>query len=127
MVSPQLREALVERVERRITRRGVSRAAIVSAVDRVLTTLDEREARSVATDVLVVLASTSHLDLASRTRQALAAHGVVPVDAGAATVGRHTVVTLRVNADHRRVVEDVAGQLGATVSVQDQAFAGSAA
>jgi hypothetical protein len=126
MVSPQIREALVERVERRVTRRGVSRAAIAAAVDRVLTTLEAREARSVATDALVVLASTVHQDLASRTRQALAARGVVPSDAGAATVGRHTVVTLRVSDEQRAVVEDVARQLGATVSVEDQAFSGSA-
>jgi hypothetical protein len=125
MVSPQLREALVERVERRVTRRGVSRATIVSAVDRVLSTLDARDARPSASDVLIVLASTTHADLASRTRQALAAHGVVPSDAGVAAVGRHTVVTLRVGREHRAVVEGVARALGATLSVSDWATTGS--
>jgi hypothetical protein len=127
MVSPQLREALVERVERRVTRRGVSRAAIVSAVDRVLSTLDANDARPSASDLLIVLASTTHSDLASRTRQALAAQGVVAADAGSASVGRHTVVTLRVGAAHRAAVEDVARQLGATLSVSEWAPAGSSA
>lgn len=107
--------------------RGVSRASIVAAVEQVAARLQvpnvdrertDRTAKAAGErvdDVVIAVSAESMPDLASRFRQKLTAAGVAGVESGVATVGRHTVLTLRTPAANRPRVEEVATQIGARV------------
>ena len=59
-------------------------------------------------------------DLASRVKRKLSDSGIEARESAVATVGRHTVMTLRVPASSRSQLESVAKDLGAELSVIDQ-------
>jgi hypothetical protein len=66
--------------------------------------------------IVVVFTATSAPDLGSRVRAALHAESVVPRSMGSSTSGRHTVATVRIDADARLAAERVAARLSASVS-----------
>ena len=120
------RSELISRVERRLGARGVSRAAIQEAVDRVLAQLALPDESIGEPHSLFALTAQSMPDLASRVRQKLSAAGISPTDSGTATSGRHTVMTLRVHSASRSRLESVARDVGATLTaIDDVAVAGS--
>jgi hypothetical protein len=130
MVSREaVRQALIQRVSRKVSGHGVARRSIEGAVDRVLAELPaglsrtNEPARSDAPPRVVVLSAASAPDLASRARRLLEREGVSVLEAGTATSGRHTVVSFRVPGSAVPALERVATELGASVSVLDEADA----
>lgn len=119
-----LREALRERVERRLAGKGVDRAEIVRAIDAVVRALpagviqDTAEAGDGAdSEVVLAVAASSVPDLASRARRSLELAGVSILDSAFASAGRHTVVTVRVPAASRDAAARAAAEQGWHVSV----------
>ena len=119
-----IRETLVERVERKVAGRGIPRRAVEAAVSRVVEALDAAPAGAAAAapaaggpPIVAALTARSAPDLASRVRRALAAEGVTELDLGVATAGQHTVVTVRAGATARAALERAASALGASLSV----------
>jgi hypothetical protein len=109
------RRALIDRVDRLVGDRGVSRASIATAVDEVLGSLRLPDESNAAETVLIAVSGESMPDLGSRVRQRLADAGVTPTDMAVATVGRHTVVTLRAPGVARAAILATASSLGARV------------
>jgi hypothetical protein len=109
------RRALIDRVERLAGGSTVSRATIASAVDRVLAGLVPHDESQEGETILVALSAASMPDLGSRVRQGLAREGVPAAEMGVATVGRHTVVTLRAPARAGALVSRLAAELGASL------------
>jgi hypothetical protein len=68
---------------------------------------------------IAVLAAASTPDLGSRTRQALAREGHRDLAMGTATTGRHTAVTLRVPDGTGQMLERIARQLSASLTILD--------
>jgi len=113
------RGELVSRVEQRLGGRGVSRAAIQEAVDRVLAKLVLPDEAPRVSQTLFALTAQSMPDLASRVRHKLSSAGIEPSESGVATVGRHTVMTVRARNDSHTQIETIARELGAELSVVD--------
>jgi hypothetical protein len=120
------RQKLADRVQLKVAGRGISRRAIVDAVDRVADALAASPAwldpscacSSHPPEIVAVVSSASMPDLASRVRDALSRDAIRPLGTGAATVGRHTVVTLRVPSGSEAAIRNAVGRLGDAVSVQ---------
>jgi hypothetical protein len=124
MVSREaVRQALIQRVSRKVSGHGVARRSIEGAVDRVLAALPADLGRSDASPRLAVLSALSAPDLASRARRLLEREGISVLDIGTGTAGRHTVVSLRVPGGATASLERIATQLGASLSVLDEADA----
>ena len=113
------RRTLAERIERKVAGRGISRAAIESAVDDVLAALPAAPEPGAAEQGALLGAFTSPVapDLGSRVRQLLERDGVVLLGLGSATSGRHTVVTVRVPLTARGALERAAAQLSLPLSL----------
>ncbi len=123
MVSREsVRQALIQRVSRKVSGHGVTRRSIEGAVDRVLAALpQELPSRS---DVrIAVLSAPSSPDLASRARRLLDREGVQVIDVGTATAGRHTVVSIRLPGSGVASLQRIAAELGASLSLLDDADA----
>jgi hypothetical protein len=114
------RGELVSRVERRLDGRGVSRAAIQEAVDRVLEKLALPLESTGVSETLFAVKAQSMPDLASRVKRKLSASGIEARDSAVATVGRHTVMTLRAPVSSRAQLETIANELGAELRVMDE-------
>ena len=121
--SQEDRRALIDRVERLVGDRGVRRASIASAVDQVLAGVRMPDESDAAETILIAVSGESMPDLGSRVRQRLADAGVTPADMGSATVGRHTVITLRTASRARDNVLAAAAALGARVVPVDGSVA----
>ena len=124
MASPEaVRQALIQRVSRKVSGHGVTRRSIESAVDRVLAALPTDMPAPAAPPRIAVLSAASAPDLASRARRALEAAGVRVLDVGTGTAGRYTVATVRYAGDPTADLRTVAADLGASVSLLDDADA----
>jgi hypothetical protein len=113
------RESLYRRVERRLAGRladgDISRDTLRAAIDRVSAAVSSSGTPVQEQNALVVLSAVSTPDLASRARRCLAGvsdAAVAPLDTGAATVGRYTVVVMRVASGVRDRVLEAAGREG---------------
>ncbi len=99
------------------------RERVATAVDAVLAGLARAEdsprapVANAGATVVVTFTARSAPDLASRVRKALTAAGVALLELGAATAGRHTVVTARVPAAARALLDGAAASAGAALSV----------
>jgi hypothetical protein len=102
---------------------GVTRRSIEGAVDRVLAALPAAIPRSQGVDRIAVLSAPSAPDLASRARRLLDRQGVRVLDIGTGRAGRFTVVTIRFSPDGTPDLQKVASELGASVSLLDDADA----
>ena len=111
-----IRETLVQRVERQVAGKGISRRTVEAAVARVVDALDTTGVAKPPT-VVAALTARSTPDLASRVRQALRAEGVADLEVGIATAGQHTVVTVRVPDAARGALERAAAKIGASLSI----------
>src|SRR5688500_7734708 len=111
------RRALAERVQRRVEGRGIPRQVIEDAVGRVADALDQRSSAPVgdvhSSTVVAVFTAPSAPDLGSRVRSALQSEAVTPLGIASSTVGRHTVVTVRLTSAGRVIAERAAARLAA--------------
>ena len=124
MASPEaVRQALIQRVSRKVSGHGVTRRSIEGAVDRVLAALPSGIPRAQGVDRIAVLSAPSAPDLASRARRLLDRQGVRVLDIGTGRAGRFTVVTIRFTADGTPDLQKVASELGASLSLLDDADA----
>ena len=124
MASPEaVRQALIQRVSRKVSGHGVTRRSIESAVDRVLEALPTDMLPPAVTPRIAVLSAASSPDLASRARRALETSGVKVLDIGTGSAGRYTVATVRYAGDSTADLHRVAGELGASISLLDEADA----
>ena len=122
MASPEaVRQALIQRVSRKVSGHGVTRRSIESAVDRVLAALPTDLPAPAHTPRIAVLSAASAPDLASRARRALEAAGVRVLDIGTGTAGRYTVATVRYAGDSTADLRTIANGLGASISLLDDA------
>ena len=126
MASPEaVRQALIQRVSRKVSGHGVTRRSIEGAVDRVLAALPPDMTPSPAvTPRIAVLSAPSSPDLASRARRLLERAGVRVVGIGTATAGRHTVATVRYASDMPVDLDRIAGELEASLFLLGDADAG---
>ena len=123
MVSREsVRQALIQRVSRKVSGHGVTRRSIEGAVDRVLAALPADLAAG-SDPRIAVLSAASSPDLASRARRLLDREGVPVLDVGTATSGRHTVVSVRLPGSGVASLQRVATDLGASLSLLDDADA----
>ena len=124
MASPEaVRQALIQRVSRKVSGHGVTRRSIEGAVDRVLAALPSTIAGPATPPRIAVLSAPSAPDLASRARRLLERDGVRVLDVGTGTAGRYTVATIRLAGAGTTDLQRLAGELGASVSVLDDADA----
>src|SRR5687767_12926961 len=101
-----IRDVLIERVERKVAGQGISRRAVEGAVARVLDTLGAAApSRAASADVIAAFTARSAPDLASRVRKALRGEGITELQLGIATAGQHTVVTVRVASSGSAALE----------------------
>jgi hypothetical protein len=114
-----IRETLVQRVERQVAGKGIPRQVVEAAVARVVDALDSASPSVPAAGPSLIAAFTarSSPDLASRVRQALRTEGVTDIELGIGTAGQHTVVTIRTSASARSALETVATKLTASLSI----------
>lgn len=122
---------LAERVASRVAGQGIARASIEAAVDGVVAALDRRVAPGSAASgapaassampdgaaMIAAVTGQSSPDLGSRLRAALARDGIRVASLGAATRGRHTVVTLRVPVSARAALERIATEMSLSLSI----------
>ena len=121
MASPEaVRQALIQRVSRKVSGHGVTRRSIEGAVDRVLAALPPELPRSQAPDRIAVLSAPSAPDLASRARRLLDRQGVRVLDIGTGRAGRFTVATIRFAAGGTPDLQSLASELGASLSLLDE-------
>ena len=115
-----VRRALRERVERQLQTRGIPRHAIEAAVDQVVAALPSTtgpgDARGSDAEVVATFSAVSAPDLASRVRSALGEDAVPVLGLGSATVGRHTVVTVRARGS-QPALGRAAARAGAALSI----------
>ena len=124
MASPEaVRQALIQRVSRKVSGHGVTRRSIEGAVDRVLAALPADLGRAASADRIAVLSASSAPDLASRARRLFEREGLAVRDIGTGRAGRHTVATIRFAAAGTPDLDRIAGELGASVSLLDDADA----
>ena len=124
MASPEaVRQALIQRVSRKVSGHGVTRRSIEGAVDRVLAALPPGLGGPGPADRIAVLSASSAPDLASRARRLFDREGLRVRDIGTGRAGRHTVATIRFAADAAPDLERIATELGASVSLLDDADA----
>jgi len=124
MASPEaVRQALIQRVSRKVSGHGVARRSIEGAVDRVLAALPSKIARAATLPRIAVLSAPSAPDLASRARRLLEREGVRVLGIGTGTAGRYTVATIRFADEGTTDLQRLAGELGASVSLLDDADA----
>jgi hypothetical protein len=124
MASPEaVRQALIQRVSRKVSGHGVTRRSIEGAVDRVFAALPREIARDATPPRIAVLSAPSAPDLASRARRLLERDGVRILDVGIGTAGRYTVATIRLAGAGTIDLQRLAGELRASVSVLDDADA----
>ena len=124
MVSREdVRQALIQRVSRKVSGHGVARRSVEGAVDRVLAALPSGVLSSGAAPAtrVAIFSATSAPDLASRARLILERGGATISDMGSATAGRHNVVTLRISGVSPSDIERAAAELGAAVTMLDDA------
>jgi hypothetical protein len=121
VLSEDTRQALIERVQRKVAGRGIARRTVEAAVARVAEALASQDATPTAPEspeqLIAVFASTTFPDLLSRVRAALDAEGIASTAASAQS-GRHTVVTVRVPASARDHLLAIAHRLGASLTLQ---------
>jgi hypothetical protein len=114
------RQALAERVRRRVEGRGIPRHVIDDAIARVSDALDRQASAPASTTearpIVAVSAASAAPDLGSRVRAALDAESAPPIAMGTSTSGRHTVATVRLAANARPAAERVASRLSVSVS-----------
>ena len=123
MVSREsVRQALIQRVSRKVSGHGVTRRSIEGAVDRVLAALPP-DLAVVSDPRIAVLSAVSSPDLASRARRLLDRDGIQVLDVGTATSGRHTVVSVRLPESGAASLQRIAAELGASLSLLDDADA----
>ena len=121
-----VRNALRERVARKVAGSGISPRAIARAVDAVVSALPAGvDAGSPGSDgeVVIAVAARSVSDLGSRVRAALEKDGVRVNEVAVASAGQHTVVTLRAPAGARDRIAKIAEGLKASFTVLDAAAA----
>jgi hypothetical protein len=124
MASPEaVRQALIQRVSRKVSGHGVTRRSIESAVDRVLAALPTDLSAPSTPPRIAVLSAPSAPDLASRARRLLEREGVRVLAIGTGTAGRHTVATIRFAAEGGVDLQRIATTLGASLSMLDDADA----
>ena len=118
-----IRDVLIERVERKVAGQGISRRAIEGAVARVVDALGSAapSSQSVSSETIAAFTARSAPDLASRVRKALRAEGVTELQLGIATSGQHTVVTVRAASSASAALERAAKSVGASLSVMPAA------
>jgi hypothetical protein len=120
-----VRQALIQRVSRKVSGHGVARRSIEGAVDRVLAALPAHpSAPPTATPAIAVFSAASSPDLGSRVRRAFGRTAGTVLGIGTATVGRHTVVTLRHAGADRSQLERIASDAGASLSIVEDAELG---
>lgn len=113
VLSSSDRDQLIQRVEHKLGRTSVRRAAIRDAVDRTLGALAEVSAECTCAPTTLVVVAAPVPDLASRLRRA-AQHQSITIDSlASATEGRHTVVTIRVAEEQVGVLRAAAERIGA--------------
>ena len=111
VLSSSEHDDLIRRVERLVRHRGIDRAVVAGAVDRVLGRLAAASVEPETITHTVVVMAESMPDLASRLRSAVKS----PVnfqDAAVATEGRHTVLVARVGSPEMAVLRDATDRLG---------------
>ncbi len=113
---------LIRRVERLVRHRGIDRAVVAGAVDRVLGRLAAASEEPEAITHTVVVMAESMPDLASRLRSAMKST-VDLRDSAVATEGRHTVLVARVATPHLPVLRDASKQLGLRLIEREAAHA----
>src|SRR5688572_4456159 len=124
MASPEaVRQALIQRVSRKVSGHGVTRRSIEGAVDCVLAALPAEMPRAATADRIAVLSAPSAPDLASRARRALDRRGIKVLDIGTGRSGRFTVATIRFASEGAPDLQQVASELGASLSLLDDADA----
>ena len=124
MASPEaVRQALIQRVSRKVSGHGVARRSIEGAVDRVLAALPPEMSQPDATDRIAVFSAPSAPDLASRARRLFDRDGIRVRDIGSGRAGRHSVATVRFSAQGTPDLQRIASELRASVSVLDDADA----
>jgi hypothetical protein len=122
MASPEaVRQALIQRVSRKVSGHGVTRRSIEGAVDRVLAALPSDLAPAPIPPRIVVFSAPSAPDLPSRTRRLLEREGIRVLAVGTGTAGRHTVATVRMAGEGSTDLQRIAAELGASISVLDDA------
>lgn len=114
-----IRRSLGDRVAKLVAGRGISRRSIDAAVARVLTAIQSAPALPVAPGIVATFTASASPDLASRVRSALEKEGVVVQELGAASVGRHTVVTTRISREARDVATRLAERLSLSLTIVD--------
>ncbi|HUF25374.1 MAG TPA: hypothetical protein VMM18_00230 [Gemmatimonadaceae bacterium] len=120
--SNDVRHALRKRVAKQVEGRGITRSQVDSAVDRVVAALPSVDGAGVAAaprpdDLVATFSAVSAPDLASRIRQSLADGGLPVIGFGSATVGRHTVVAVRMPAAAEGALDSLAARVSASLSV----------
>jgi hypothetical protein len=111
VLSSSEHDDLIRRVERLVKHRGIDRAVVAGAVERVLGRLAAASVEPEAITHTVVVMAESMPDLASRMRSALQSQATFR-DMAIATEGRHTVLVGRVAAPEIDAVCEAAGRLG---------------
>lgn len=117
-----MRRSLSDRVAKLVAGRGIPRRSIDAAVARVLTALEKAPALPVvpgAPGIVATFTASASPDLASRVRAALEKDGVVVQELGAASVGRHTVVTARIPGEARAVAARLSERLSLSLTIVD--------
>ena len=109
------RDDLIRRVEQKLGRIRVHRDVVREAVDRTLGALPDAVVAPPAGTAIFAASSTP--DLASRVRRALEERGIAVTGLGAATEGRHTVVTAQLaSAAAAALLQEAAVAVGARAS-----------
>ena len=139
MAAPRdVRQALIQRVSRKVSGHGIARRSIEGAVDRVLAALPAdmaprtrapvvdgaaRPSASSRPPIVAVLSAASVPDLASRARHLLAREGHRVLASGAGAAGRHTVLTVKLAAGAESALERASRELGASLTVLEPSAA----
>lgn len=116
-LSQSERDLLLARVQQKLTTRRVNCSAVEAIVDQVAALLDLPDETALTASSLLAFSAESMPDLASRVRRQLAQAGVTPLESGVATVGRHTVLTMRVPSAALAQAESAASALGVRFAV----------
>ena len=92
------REALSDRVERKLAGRRIPREAMRAAVEQVCSAIDSSGTPESEPDVVLVMSAPSTPDIASRVRERLDKAGIKPLETGVGSAGRYAVCAVRVRA-----------------------------
>jgi hypothetical protein len=110
------REALSDRVERKLAGRRIPREAIRAAVEQVCSAIDSSGTPESEPDVVLVMSAPSTPDIASRIRHRLNQAGIKPMETGTGSAGRYAVCAMRVLTRDEAGVRAAAADLGLSIA-----------